>query len=221
MALTPRKPRDARFWNRLAKRYAAMPVRDSASYREKLTRTRAVLPDQARLLEIGCGTGSTALAHAPHAADILAIDFSESMIAIARQKAAAEGITNVAFRTAALEDITDADGTFDAVLALNVVHLLRDPPAAIAQMITHLRPGGVLVLSTPCLGDNMYWMRPLAVMLTTAGAFPTLSFFTRDTLETWLTDAGLTIEDNWQPAGAGKAVFHIARRAGASPAPDV
>lgn len=204
---------NAKFWNRMSKRYAKMQVSDETSYQEKLARTRAVFPDGARVLEIGCGTGSTALAHAPYAAHILATDFAPAMISIAEGKAAAAGVTNVTFRTATLEEITPEDGPFDAVLALNVVHLLSDPEPAIHQMARHLKPGGVLVLSTACLTDKMSWMRPIAFVLKLVKVFPVVTFFSRADLERWISAADLTIEDSWRPNGFGKAVFHIARKA--------
>ena len=53
------------FWDRLAKRYARMPVADQAAYETKLEKTRAFLRPDSRVLEFGCGTGSTAILHAP------------------------------------------------------------------------------------------------------------------------------------------------------------
>jgi ubiquinone/menaquinone biosynthesis C-methylase UbiE len=78
---------DARFWNRIARRYARMKVPDEASYRHKLDRTRAYLGPGPEVFEFGCGTGTTALHHAPHVAHVRAVDISPAMIAIAREKA--------------------------------------------------------------------------------------------------------------------------------------
>jgi SAM-dependent methyltransferase len=99
-------PPDARFWNRFARRYARMKVPDEASYRHKLDRTRAYLTPQARVFEFGCGTGTTALHHAPHVAHVRGVDFAPEMIAIAREKAAAQGAANAEFAVGTVE----ADG---------------------------------------------------------------------------------------------------------------
>lgn len=205
---------NAKFWNRMAKRYAQMPIRDPASYQEKLTRTQAALPPHAQVLEIGCGTGSTALHHAPHVGTILAIDISDKMIDIAQQRAAVAGPQNVAFRKASLEDVRAEDGPFDGILALNLIHLLDTPGDAVKRMGALLKPGGVLVASTQCLADKMNWMRPIAPIFAAANVFPPLSFFSRADLERWITEAGMTVEDAWHPKGRGKAVFHIARKTG-------
>ena len=73
--------RDAKFWDKIAARYARRPVPDEAVYQRKLALTREYLRPGAHLLEFGCGTGSTAIAHAPHLADILATDISAEMLA--------------------------------------------------------------------------------------------------------------------------------------------
>ena len=81
--------RPEKFWDRMAARYARQPVADEAVYQRKLEMTRSCLRPDMELLEIGCGTGSTAIVHAPHVRHILATDISENMLAIAREKAQA------------------------------------------------------------------------------------------------------------------------------------
>jgi methylase of polypeptide subunit release factors len=57
------------------------------------------------VLEFGCGTGSTAIAHAPYVKRILATDVSAKMIEIARANAERAGIENVTFGQAAVEEL--------------------------------------------------------------------------------------------------------------------
>ena len=82
----------AKFWDRIAKRYSKRPVADEAAYQKKLQVTREyILPDM-EVLVLGCGTGSTAIAHAPYVKHILAIDISPKMIDIAQGKAEAKNV---------------------------------------------------------------------------------------------------------------------------------
>ncbi|WP_108261485.1 class I SAM-dependent methyltransferase [Mangrovicoccus ximenensis] len=199
-----------KFWNKLAKRYAATPVRDEAAYREKLRRTRKYLTTQARVLEAGCGTGATALAHAPHAAHVEATDFAENMIAIAEKKRAAAGIGNVTFRTAWWDELS---GGYDAVLALNFFHQLPHAQAAVEHLASLVKPGGVLVASTTCIADNSAIARKLAPVFATIGVFPQLSVFGREEYLGWLDAAGLEIAESWQPRRLA-AWFDVARRPG-------
>ncbi|MEM9314857.1 MAG: methyltransferase domain-containing protein, partial [Pseudomonadota bacterium] len=122
---TPATPsRTARFWDRVADRYAKKPVGDEAAYRHKLARTQSYLRPDMAVLEIGCGTGSVALEHAPHVRHIQATDVSGRMIAIAREKAAAAGVTNIRFEQAGVDQVVAEPGSLDAVFAMNILHLL-------------------------------------------------------------------------------------------------
>ncbi len=52
-----RMDRSARFWDRIAKRYARTPVADEAAYQRKLKITRGYLRPDMEVMEFGCGTG--------------------------------------------------------------------------------------------------------------------------------------------------------------------
>jgi len=203
----------ARFWNRLAKRYARGAISDPASYQRKLDETQALFTPDMRLLELGCGTGSTALLHAPHVAHIRATDFSEAMIQIARDKAAAAGIGNVAFEVASVDTLAADPSSFDMVLALSLLHLLEDRAPALACIRDLLKPGGYFVSSTVCLGETMGFFRYIAPLGKAVGLLPTLRVFTPDELARSIEEAGFGIETRWQP-GKGKACFIIARKPG-------
>ena len=205
---------DARFWDRIANRYSKQQIGDEAAYRKKLEMTRGVLRPDMNMLEFGCGTGSTAIEHAPHVAQIRAIDISAKMIEIARGKAEAAGVTNIAFEQAAIDDLDVADGAFDVVLGMSILHLVADRPAVLARVHRMLKPGGVFVSSTACLADGMAWFRPLAALGSALGLLPKVAFFRKPDLEAGLAAAGFEIEQSWQP-GKGKAVFLVARKAAA------
>ena len=75
------------FWDRIAEKYARRPVADEATYERKLAVTREYLTLESVVLELGCGTGSTAIAHAPFVKQVDATDLSPAMIGIAKRKA--------------------------------------------------------------------------------------------------------------------------------------
>jgi ubiquinone/menaquinone biosynthesis C-methylase UbiE len=200
-----------RFWDRIAERYAKKPVGDEAAYQRKLATTREHFRPDMEVLEIGCGTGSTAIAHAPYVAHIRATDISDRMIEIAREKAAAANVRNVTFETRGVEDLEVARESVDAVLALSLLHLLEDKEATIARIHDVLRPGGIFVSNTVCLGDSMKWFRFVAPIGRWLGVFPLLRIFTRSELEAGITNAGFDIQHEWQPDK--RVVFIIARKA--------
>lgn len=204
---------ESRFWDRIAGRYARRPVADEASYQKKLALTRDYLHPDMEVLEFGCGTGSTAIVHAPHVKHIRAIDISAAMLAIARRKTEAAGIANITFQQAGIETFRAPDASYDAVLGLSILHLLADRDAAIAKVHRLLKPGGVFVSSTTCLGETMKLLKYIGPIGRLLGLMPRVAVFTPDELRASIAGAGFAIEHDWQP-GRGKAVFIVARKAG-------
>ena len=88
------------------------------------------------VLEFGCGTGSTAIVHAPNVKQIHAIDISSKMIEIAQAKADANNIKNVIFERSAIDEFGASDETFDAVLGLSILHLVENMEAVTAVRLT-------------------------------------------------------------------------------------
>ena len=201
------------FWNGIAARYARQPVADEAAYQHKLEVTRKLLAPDMRVLEFGCGTGSTALAHASHAAHIHALDSSSGMIEIARNKASEAGVENVSFECAAIEDLALGPGSVDAVLGMSILHLLDKPWVTVARVHELLTSGGLFFSSTACIGDMGRGFRVMAVVMRYLPVLPTIKVFTTSELIDALTDAGFELEYQWQP-GPDKAVFLVARKTG-------
>jgi len=201
----------ARFWDRIAERYSKRPVADEASYQKKLEVTQTYFRPETKVLEFGCGTGSTAIVHAPHVNQILAIDISPKMIEICRRKAAQTGVDNITFDVGTIEDLDVSDGSFDVVLGLSILHLLEDKEAAIAKVHRLLKPGGVFVTSTSCIADTMKLFKLIAPVGKLLGLMPYLDIFTTEELVAGLTAAEFEIDHQWQP-GKGKAVFIVAKK---------
>lgn len=147
---------DARFWDRTSRRYARSTIADPAGYERTLERTRELLKPQDRVLELGCGTGSTALRLADGVQGYLATDISTAMIAIAEQKQTREAIPGLNFRVATVEALAP-DERFDAVLGFSYLHLVRDLPGTLERIRGLLAEGGLFISKTPCIGD----MNPL------------------------------------------------------------
>lgn len=203
---------DARFWDRIADKYSRQPISDENVYQRKLAMTRARLRPDMRVLEYGCGTGGTALIHAPHVAHIHAIDVSSGMIDIARGRQADAGINNVTFEVSGIDAFKAEDGSYDAVLALSILHLVEDPAKIIAKSAALLKPGGYFISSTFAAQDQAWWLKFIAPVGKALGKFPpVLEFFSLEDLKAWHTDAGLEIEEEWR-TGRMNADFLIAQK---------
>lgn len=138
----------AQFWDKMAESYARSPIGDMDAYEYTLGRTRSYLSADDHVLELGCGTGSTALLLAPHVAQIDATDISQNMITIAQGKAKEAGIINADFKAA--DAISASDQRYDAVLAFNLLHLIEDVDATLASIAAQTKPGGLFISKTVC-----------------------------------------------------------------------
>ena len=203
--------REKAFWNKIADKYSRRAVSDEAAYQKKLDKTREYFQPDMEVLEIGCGTGSTAIAHAPFVGHIRASDLSPRMIEIARDKAKTAGIDNVTFEVSSVEGLDVPDGSIDVVMAHNILHLLEDRERAIADIHRMLKPGGVFVSSTACIGDMMLLLRLIIPVGRLLRLFPLVKVFSVAELKESLQNAGLEIDYEWQPKKSA-AAFIICKK---------
>ena len=201
------------FWNRLARMYSRQQISDVAAYEAKLEKTREYFTPDSVVLDLGCGTGTTAIAHAPFVKHIRAVDFSKKMVAIAREKAREAGVENVDFEIATIDDITPIDGGYDVAMAMSVLHLLDNRRDVIGKVFDLLKPDGIFVSSTVCINNPSGLLRFLLPVGGKLGLMPTLNFVTKEQLIGEFRDAGFEIEHEWQPKERA-AVFVIARKPG-------
>ena len=195
---------DTRFWDRAARKYATDPIKDMAGYERTVERTRNLLRATDSVLELGCGTGTTALRLAPSVACIVASDVSAEMITIAREKAAVQAITNIAFEVATPDTWPWPEQTFDAVLAFNVLHLIVDRASTYARVHRLLRPGGLFITKTPCLGEMNPLIRLALPVARAIGKAPTVKVFRAKDIEQEIAAAGFTIVERARHGTARK-----------------
>ncbi len=211
--------RKARFWDRIARNYAADPISDMRGYEATLERVKLLLSNRQDVLEIGCGTGSTALRLAPHTRRLLATDVSSEMIAIAREKLAKQPTAQLSFAVADADAPVFGQGAWDAVLAFNVLHLVDDLDQAMLAAVQALRPGGLLISKTACINEMNPLVPRLALPLMRAiGKAPHVLCFGAAELRAAFVRHGLVIEAVERHGTKGKdiRVFIVARKPQAS-----
>ncbi len=199
------------FWDRIALRYSKQPITDTESYEKKLAVTQAMMKPNMKVLEFGCGTGSTALRHASHVGQVVATDISATMIEIGREKAKAAGINNVSFQQASVDDFDSEEGSYDMVLALNLLHLVPDRQAALEKISKLLKPGGIFISSTVCLADKMWFMRPVIPIMQWLGKAPYVSFVKASTVLNEIQSAGFVEQESWTH-GRANSLFFVAKK---------
>lgn len=206
---------DARFWDRSSRKYAMGAIADPAGYERTLDRTRALLGLGDKVLELGCGTGTTALRLAGDVQDYLATDISVGMIAIANEKHAAGPVPGLVFRTATIEALAPDAAQFNAVLGFNYLHLVRDLPGTLRRIHALLQAEGLFVSKTPCVGD----MNPLirfAVLpaLRAIGKAPYAGVFRAADLSQHISAAGFDVlaTENHATKGNDNRPYVVARK---------
>jgi 2-polyprenyl-3-methyl-5-hydroxy-6-metoxy-1,4-benzoquinol methylase len=169
-----------KMWNQLAKNWDTPGVSLGENDLKIIERTKKYLNVNAVVLDYGCATGSIAVEIASMAKEVRGIDISSNMIEIAIRKADERKIKNIGFTQAAIFDESLGKGSFDLILALSVLHLVEDPTEVIDGINQLLKPGGVFISATPCLGEKAFvsvLMNTPIFLLSKIGILPPINFF--------------------------------------------
>jgi len=123
------------FWDRIGRRTV-----------EQLT-----LSSGANVLDVGCGTGASALPAAEAVGPngfVIGVDLSSRLLDRARAKARARGLTNVEFRTSDMTALGYPDSCFDAVVSVFSIFFVPDMEDLVRELWRMVRPGGKLAVTT-------------------------------------------------------------------------
>jgi len=132
--------------------YASDPERNPGTRQSRFGGAAAwrtvagLLPRRGIVVDLGTGAGDLLPALAPRAGQVIALDFSGTMLSHARSRARALGLDNVSFLRGELESIPLATATADGVVASLVLHHAARPAEAILEMARLLTPGGRVVV---------------------------------------------------------------------------
>ena len=188
----------ATFWDKAAESYAKSPIQNMEAYNYTLERTRTYLSATDRVLEVGCGTGSTALLLAPNVDQIIASDISSKMIGNAQQKAKESNASNVQFVAENIFGDAISNGPYDAVFALNLLHLIHDIDGAIQRIHGLLKPGGVFISKTVCKPGKgapfkFRFLRLVVPVMQLLGKAPFVRFMDAQELEDLVSSHGFRV----------------------------
>ncbi|KUJ85343.1 ubiquinone biosynthesis protein UbiE [Ruegeria marisrubri] len=204
----------AKFWDGIAEKYARTPIKDMDSYELTLRRTASCLTPSDKVLELGCGTGTTALRLAPSVAEVVASDVSAGMLAVGARKADEQKATNVRFVEA--EAGSPPKGPFDAAMAFNLLHLVEDLDGTLSGISEVLKPGGLFISKTFCAqraGSLRYRvMRLILPVLQMLGKAPFVRFMAEEELDAAIERAGFEIIERDSFPATDARRFIVARK---------
>jgi 2-polyprenyl-3-methyl-5-hydroxy-6-metoxy-1,4-benzoquinol methylase len=162
------------FWDKRAGNFEKNPIKDEQDFLNTIEKVKIYLSETDTVLDYACGTGTVSNLIAASVKEVYAVDISPKMIAFAREKAAALKIDNIQHSKITLFDDTLDKAEFDAVLAFNILHLSENMQEVIQRISQLLKPGGLLISSTPCLHRRFSLMGIVELFLGKLGIVPNL-----------------------------------------------
>ena len=176
------------FWDRNAGRYDRFMRKDRTAYEKMYELIRPIVKAKT-VLELAAGTGMIAKNIVNTAAHIEATDASAEMIAEATRD---NRSAKLHFSVQDMFCLPYADGSFDAVIVSNALHIVPQPEKALAEIRRVLKDDGVLIAPTFTHAGNSFSGKVRAFFMKLAG-FPLHSRWTSEEYMTFLRQNGWTV----------------------------
>lgn len=145
-------------WDQVASGTDAMARR-----RDLLDTLSALVPDGARVVDLGCGAGHLATELAVRGLQVTAADFSPAMLERARRRAAAAGVSLALERVDLDGDLPWGPASFDVAVSAYVLQVVRDPVTFLARAAAVVAPGGVIVVDAPSGASDRFSLPTMRV----------------------------------------------------------
>ena len=204
-----------KFWDRLAGNFDQESDDSAQPYNKTIEKTKKYLNAGDIVMDYGCATGGSSLQIAGYVKEAHGVDISSKMIAAATSKAAGRNLENVEFSKTTIFDERYQQGSFDVILAFNILHLLEDTPVVLQRITQLLKPGGVMISETACLREKALLDRLIFVLLflvTKLGIIPYVKFFSVSELEDSIAKGGLRIAETERLTNNPMSYFIVAKK---------
>ena len=146
----PAKLKAATAYNAASDHFDDEPLGFWKRYGERTVERLALRPGT-RVLDVGCGTGASALPAAARVGPtgtVIGIDLADRLLEIARQKAASRNLGNAEFHFGDMEQLGYPDRHFDAVICVFAVFFVPDMAKQLRELWRMLGPDGQLAITT-------------------------------------------------------------------------
>jgi 2-polyprenyl-3-methyl-5-hydroxy-6-metoxy-1,4-benzoquinol methylase len=167
------------------------------------------------VLDYGCATGTVSIGIADNVKEVKGIDISSKMIAAARRKAHGRKILNVDFVQSTIFDERLKGGSFDVILAFNILHFFKDTQEIVIRFSELLKPGGLIISVTACMGEKTLsntFQYILFSPLMKLGIIPYMRFLKTSELESSMTNVSFQIIEIENLNGNPSNCFIVAKK---------
>ena len=206
------KTHPEKFWNLIASKYAASPILDRAAYEKKIQKIKSYLSKENAVLDIGCATGTQCGDIANSVKQVTGIDISSKLLAIAVRRMAERKLDNIKYIRTTVFDEQFQPGSFDVVMMFYVLHFYEDIDAVFKRIHALVRPGGLFISETACLGEKNIVMQKTLRVAGQLGFLPLINLLTTRQLEQALEKTGFTLIDKTKFSDHPDAGFTLIAR---------
>lgn len=184
-----------KFWDLISSKYATSAIADRSAYDIKIAKLKTYLTPDMSVLDIGCATGTQCGDIADCVNQVTGIDISGKLLAIAEQRMAERNLNNVEFIRTSVFDERFQPGSFDVVMAFFVLHFFEDIDAVMKRVHELLKPGGIFISETACLGSKSKLVGNLLRYAGHLGFLPRITLLTTLQLEQSLKKTNFSITE--------------------------
>lgn len=182
---------DRDYWDRHAKNYDRSMSLLGGPIPRMVELVGAATAGMERVLEVAAGTGLVTPTIAAGAREVIATDYSPAMVATLERRVRDAGVTNVVCEQADLYALRFEAGSFDGIVAANVLHLVPDLPRGLAALRCVLKQGGRIIVPTFCHDETaLSWVVSRALAVT---GFPGHRRFTVKSLQRAVEESGVVV----------------------------
>lgn len=172
------------FWDKISKDYDKQAdYKYGETYSKTIELTKKYLSNTDIVFDYGCGTGITTVELSSCVDKIHAIDISENMIGVANNKTHKKNITNIQFEVTSIFNEKIEKNNYDVVLAFNILYFIKDIDKVIQRINELLKPNGIFISVTDCLGEKKTPMIIIQSLLSRMGLLPYMKKYKISALE--------------------------------------
>ncbi|MCK5848284.1 MAG: class I SAM-dependent methyltransferase [Caldisericia bacterium] len=138
----------SKIWDSLAGKYDEQVIESCLeTYENIIEKSHSYLKSSNKLLDIGCGTGITTMSLSKDVKKTTAVDYSQNMISIAKNKAKEKNIDNIYFSKTPFLDNRFFPASFDTIMAINYLPFEKNIDETLVRIKSLLKNNGTFILT--------------------------------------------------------------------------